>query len=220
MKRNLILSIIACGASLALCPGLHAQDTTPAPATTTGTASGPEGHPLAGHHRGGGNPLLERLTTELSLTADQQAKVKPILEASHAQMQTIRQDVSLTKEDKMAKMKDARESMHSQINALLDPDQQTKYAAMLENCAIIAPAARSAARRPPPRPRLLPRPQLRNHPSLIHEALPRHRAAAPPLENELALELELFGIQRSGEFMFKIKCTFKPPATTTPLIAI
>jgi Spy/CpxP family protein refolding chaperone len=126
MKRNLILSIIASGATLALVPGLQAQDAGTAPAApapaTTGTDTG--GHP--GHH----GDMLARLTKQLDLTDDQQAKIKPILETFHSQMQSVHQDSSLSQEDRRSKMKDARETMNSQINAVLTPDQQTKFAAM------------------------------------------------------------------------------------------
>lgn len=126
MKRNLILSIIACGASLVLSPGLYAQDGAPAASGTNATTGG---HPWGGHH-GGGGMSLERLTTELGLTADQQTQVKPILDTLHSQMQSIHQDTSLAPKDRMAKAKEARETANSQINALLQPDQQAKFAAM------------------------------------------------------------------------------------------
>ncbi len=128
MKRNLILSIIASGATLALAPGLQAQDATPAPAApapaAATTGAGP-GHP-GGHH----GDMLARLTKELDLTDDQQAKIKPILETFHTQAQSVHQDTSLSPEDRRSKMKDARETLNSQINAVLTPDQQTKFAAL------------------------------------------------------------------------------------------
>ena len=127
MKRNLILSIIACGASLALCPGLQAQDASPA-AAVPGANSGQ--HQWGHGHGGGGS--LERLTTELSLTPDQQAKIKPILESFHTTIQGLRQDTSLAQQDKMAKIKEARATETTQINAILTPDQQTQYAALQE----------------------------------------------------------------------------------------
>ena len=130
MKRNLILSIIACGASLALCPGLHAQDASPAPSATTGTDAGPGQHPWGGHH--GGGESLEMLTKVLSLTADQQTQIKPILETLHSTVQATRQDTSLTQQDRMAKIKDARETANTQINGLLTADQQTKFQELLE----------------------------------------------------------------------------------------
>jgi Spy/CpxP family protein refolding chaperone len=129
MKRKIILSIIACGASLALCPGLHAQEAT-TPPSTTGTEAG-GGHQWGGHH-GGGGLSLERLTTELSLTADEQTQIKPILDTLHTTMMSLHQDTTLAPADKMSKMKDARETAVSQINAILTPDQQAKFAAMQE----------------------------------------------------------------------------------------
>lgn len=123
MKRNLILSIIATGATLALSPALQAQDAAPAPATTGTDAGG-------GHHWGHHGDRLAMLTKELDLTSDQQAKIKPILDATHTQMQSIHQDTTLSDADKRSKMKDAHESETSQINAVLTPDQQTKFAAM------------------------------------------------------------------------------------------
>lgn len=128
MKRNLILTILACSASLALCPALHAQDAAAAP-STTGTEAGQH---QWGHHGGGGEMMLQRLTKELDLTADQQAKIKPILEATRTQMQANRQDTTLTPQEKMAKNKELRDSQQSQIKALLTPDQQTKYEALIE----------------------------------------------------------------------------------------
>jgi len=128
MKRNLILSIIASGAALALAPGLQAQEAAPAPATTGTDAGGHPGGHHGGDHRGGDR--LERLTKELDLTADQQAKIKPILETGHTQMESIHKDTSLSPEAKKAKMKEAHETETSQINAVLTADQQTKFAAM------------------------------------------------------------------------------------------
>lgn len=126
MKRNLILSLLACGASLTLSPAIHAQEAAPAP-VTTGTEAGGEGH----HHRGGGD-MLARLTKELDLTADQQEKVKPILETQHSAIQAAHQDTSLSQQDRMSKIKDARETANSAITALLTDDQKTKFAAMQE----------------------------------------------------------------------------------------
>ncbi len=129
MKCKFILSIAACGASLAISPCLRAQDAAPAPATT-GTTSETTGP--GGHHHGGGE-MIQRLTTALNLTPDQQTQIKPILETFHTQRQTIMQDTTLEPKDKMAKMRDARETMNTQIKAILTPDQQAKFAQMMEN---------------------------------------------------------------------------------------
>ena len=128
MNRKLILSLIASGASLALCPALHAQDATPTP-DVSGTNSGMAWGKHHGAH-GAHGETLEKLTTALDLTADQQAKIKPVLDDAHSQMMTMRQDTSMSQDDKMAKMKDVWTNANSQIEAVLTPDQQTKFAAL------------------------------------------------------------------------------------------
>jgi DNA polymerase/3'-5' exonuclease PolX len=70
------------------------------------------------------------MTQTLELSGDQQEKIKPILEAEAAQMQTLRDDPALSQQDRMAKMKEIREHTASQINPILNPDQQKKYAEM------------------------------------------------------------------------------------------
>lgn len=127
MKRTLILSLIACGASVALCPGLYAQDAAPAP-VTTGTVGGAGGGWQ--HHGPGGGDMVTRLTTELGLSPDQVEKLKPILVQLHSDMQAIQQDASLQPADKMAKRKLTRDAANDQIMAILTPDQQAKFQAM------------------------------------------------------------------------------------------
>jgi hypothetical protein len=73
---------------------------------------------------------MQRMTQTLELSGDQQEKIKPILEAEAAQMQTLRDDPALSQQDRMAKMKEIREHTASQINPILNPDQQKKYAEM------------------------------------------------------------------------------------------
>jgi len=74
---------------------------------------------------------LQRMTQTLNLTAEQQQKIKPILETESTQMQSLRADTSLSREDRMAKMKQIRENTVSQINPILTADQQKQYAEMM-----------------------------------------------------------------------------------------
>ena len=74
---------------------------------------------------------MQRLSQMLELTGDQQEKIRPILENEATQMQQLRADTSLSQEDRMAKMKQIRENSTSQINPILTPDQQKKYAEMM-----------------------------------------------------------------------------------------
>jgi protein CpxP len=83
----------------------------------------------AGPHHG---QQLERLGKELNLTDDQKAKVKPILDEQTKQMHATQEDTSLTQEQKRDKMKQIHQTTHSQINEILTPEQQKKFAALRE----------------------------------------------------------------------------------------
>lgn len=76
---------------------------------------------------------LQRMTQQLNLTEDQQQKIKPILENESTQMQSLRADTSLSQDDRMAKMKQIRENTVSQINPLLNADQQKQYTEMMSH---------------------------------------------------------------------------------------
>lgn len=71
---------------------------------------------------------LEWLSKELNLTDDQKAKVKPILSDEGKQMQAAKEDTSLSQEQKRDKMKQIHETTNSQINDILTPEQQKKFA--------------------------------------------------------------------------------------------
>ncbi len=69
-----------------------------------------------GFHHG---DSLQHLTKSLSLTADQQAKVQPILDAAKPQLQAIHTDA-------MTKAQAVHDSVMSQIRPLLTAAQQSK----------------------------------------------------------------------------------------------
>jgi hypothetical protein len=75
---------------------------------------------------------LKHLTTELNLTSDQQAKLKPILEDQRAQMDKLHQDASLTRQDRFSKMQELRQGSDAQIKRLLSEDQQKNFDKMRE----------------------------------------------------------------------------------------
>ena len=83
----------------------------------------------AGPHHG---QQLERLSKELNLTDEQKEKVKPILDEQTKQMHAAQEDTSLTQEQKRDKMKQIHQTTHSQINEILTPEQQKKFAALKE----------------------------------------------------------------------------------------
>jgi protein CpxP len=85
------------------------------------------------HHMGGrrGMPSaddqLKHLSKKLNLSDDQQAKLKPILEDEHKQMQQLWNDSSMSRQDRFSKMRELRVSGDNQIKSVLNDDQQKKF---------------------------------------------------------------------------------------------
>jgi Spy/CpxP family protein refolding chaperone len=76
---------------------------------------------------------VKELTTKLNLTADQQTKVKTILDEHHQQMKATMNDQSMSKEDKHAKMKSMHDTVHAKMREVLTDDQKPKFDAMVKD---------------------------------------------------------------------------------------
>jgi Spy/CpxP family protein refolding chaperone len=89
----------------------------------------PQGHEAMGA-TASADAHFQMLSEKLSLTEDQKAKVKPILQDQAQQLKAIHDDPSLTPEQKAAKKKAIHETTHDQIKAVLTPEQQEKFKQM------------------------------------------------------------------------------------------
>ena len=74
----------------------------------------------------------EMLKKNLNLTDDQTSQVKTIFEDSRTKMEGVRSNSSLSQDDRRSQMMSIRKTENEKINALLTPDQKTKYAALQE----------------------------------------------------------------------------------------
>ena len=68
----------------------------------------------------------QKFAQALNLSPDQQAAIKSIRETFRQQAQAIKNDSSLTPDQKKAKFKELRKTTHEQMMAKLTPDQQQK----------------------------------------------------------------------------------------------
>jgi Spy/CpxP family protein refolding chaperone len=75
---------------------------------------------------GGGMGPMARL----NLTPEQKTKLQPIFQSSRQQMQAVRNDASLTPEQKQAKIREIRQNTQSQVNGILTPEQQQQWQQM------------------------------------------------------------------------------------------
>ena len=119
--RLAISGLLATGLTLGSAAAFAQQD-NPAP-----DASAQQ--PGNGHHQPRTpDEQVARMTKRYKLSSDQQAQIKPILANQQQQIQALRQDSSLSREDKMAKVKSIRDDSSTKIQALLNDGQKQKFA--------------------------------------------------------------------------------------------
>lgn len=73
---------------------------------------------------------VKMLSQRLNLTEDEQAKIKPILEDQHTQMQGLMKDSSLSPADRRDKAMSIHDQTHAKIRDVLTDDQKKKFDAM------------------------------------------------------------------------------------------
>lgn len=76
---------------------------------------------------------LEEMKQELNLTADQEAKLKPIFEKRREAFKTIKQDDSLSREAKREKMGALKAETRTELEGVLNKEQLQKLDAKMES---------------------------------------------------------------------------------------
>lgn len=124
LKHSLIVITVATLLYLAL-PCAVAQD--------AGTSDQQPAASEHGHARAHMDPAKRAamLAEQLNLNSDQRSKVEDILKSAQSQMEGLRSDTSVSKQDRHAKVMDIRKSSNEEIRGVLDPEQQKKWDAML-----------------------------------------------------------------------------------------
>jgi protein CpxP len=120
LGRIALSGILATGLTLGSAAAFAQQD-SPAP---------PDAAAQQGGHRQPPTPdeQVARMTKRYNLSADQQAQIKPIVADQQQKMMALRQDSSLSRDDKMAKMKSIHEDSNTKIQAILTDTQKQQFA--------------------------------------------------------------------------------------------
>ncbi|HTU43250.1 MAG TPA: hypothetical protein VMF10_16195 [Candidatus Aquilonibacter sp.] len=126
MLKNCLLALMLAGLVYAVTPNAIAQDNG-----GNDQQAPPAGAPMEhGHRHWDPQQRTEMLTKRLNLNSDQQAKVLDTLKSEQSQMESLRSDTSLSREDRRSKMMEIHKTSDDQIRGVLDPDQQKKWDAM------------------------------------------------------------------------------------------
>ena len=121
-----VLAVFCMGAAAGLFIGGRLGD-----GDRPGRFGGPRGGLGPGGSRGGpgGGPpsgmLIERLTRDLDLTADQRAQVTVILRASRERVEQLQRDVR-------GRFDREQRTLHEEIRQVLTPSQQERFEQMVE----------------------------------------------------------------------------------------
>jgi Spy/CpxP family protein refolding chaperone len=76
--------------------------------------------------------VMQMMTAKLGLTADQQAKIAPVIADRQQQVRALMADTSSRPFQKQRKVKEIREASDKKINVVLTPDQRKQYAELEE----------------------------------------------------------------------------------------
>lgn len=122
LPRRLALLALATGCALALGLPARADDSTPPPPPSGHGPGGPGG-------RFDPERRLAHLTAALGLTAQQQTQLRALFAAQAEAMKKLF-DSGLSDTERREAMRAAREADRAEINALLTPEQQAKFATL------------------------------------------------------------------------------------------
>ena len=85
---------------------------------------------------------------ELGATDEQMAKIREAMKAQAEKGRALRDDTTLSQDDRRAKMKEIRDGMTAKMKEILTPDQFAKYQKLMEQRQM----GRGDGRRPGPKP--------------------------------------------------------------------
>jgi len=116
-------AVMLCSAGLVASAAMAQQDAPPPP-----PADGQQQGPGPGGHRGfDPERRVEMMQRRLNLSADQTTQVKAIFADGRAKMEALRANTSLAPADRHAQGEALRQDEHAKIEAVLTPDQKTKF---------------------------------------------------------------------------------------------
>ena len=130
-------------------PAPQAPSAAPAPQAPS---AAPEQSPQDQAHQ-----ALQKIGTDLNLTADQKIKLEPIITNEIQQVRDLKADTSMTPEQKQAKFQQTLTADHAKIDTILTPEQKQKLAQLRQQQAQAqgqgqAPAPQAQPQAAPPQP--------------------------------------------------------------------
>lgn len=119
MQRTRIMTCLACAVGLLVGLATLALAAQQPPQEGQGRPRG--GRPMSVEER------LKRMSERLNLTDEQKEKIRPILQSEADQMKAMREDKSLSPEQRRDKRRQINQATNKQIREILTPEQRAKW---------------------------------------------------------------------------------------------
>lgn len=87
----------------------------------------PKDKPPGGQGSPGARPGIEQAAKELGLSDEQKTKLKAAMDEQREKMKALREDSSLSADDKKAKGKELRDAFQAKVKGILTPEQFEKW---------------------------------------------------------------------------------------------
>lgn len=133
------------------------QTTTQSTTQSTTQTTTPQGQGTAGAPPATPSGHPGSVEDELQLTADQKAKLQPIIQDEMAQIDAVRNDNTMSMDQKQAKVQQIKQTSFPKIQAVLTPEQQKKLAELQQKArqqqqgGAAGPGASPSNTQPPPK---------------------------------------------------------------------
>lgn len=131
MKKTLVTLALAGSFAFGMTLPVFAQDAAPPPPPPPMQQGMGGMHHGMRHHRMTPERQLQHLTRALNLTAAQQEQLKPILTEQDQKMRAIWQSQAQQRQQMREQMMSAAKESKAKIEAVLTPEQQQKFDAMI-----------------------------------------------------------------------------------------
>ena len=138
MKNPLKSLVLLLGAALLALPALRADDVPPG------------GGPPDGKREMRREKMGDKMAEELGLSDDQKAKMKEINQQEKSEMEALRANTALAKEDKHTQMEAIRKSYMEKRQAIMTPEQREKAKQMRKHMEEHRGEGRPERHGPPP----------------------------------------------------------------------
>lgn len=120
MKLTKLFPILAC-----LLIGLAALSTTSASAQGRSNSNGDQ--PQNDNRRAAIKERLQEIAKQLQLTDAQKEQLRPIFREEAQKVRQVRQDTTLTREQKRDQLKEIRQDLAAKVKPILTPEQLEKW---------------------------------------------------------------------------------------------